>query len=347
MKRWTVWLTLALCVLAVLTLAGCGGNDKKVSGKPPRAVSVLFAESSESWRRNGLALRDTLEKDGFVVDLEFSRTADKQAEALLSAVKKKPITIIVGAVDSYALKDALAEAAKHEISVIAYDRLIMNSPHVSYYVGFDAKEIGRTQARAIERALHLKNAFGSDNIEIFAGDPKDRNAVLFYEGAMEILKPYMENGRIVVPSGETSFDRTATADWSVQNAKQRADRLLQNVYADGRPLSAVLSPNDTLAGAVRESLDASYSGPWPFITGLDADPEGVRAVAADRQGMTIDKPPSLPAQECLRLVRDIAARQAAAAKVKEYNGAVEVPAFYCRPIVIQKDNLESVHWTQP
>ena len=346
MKRWTVLLTMALCALAVLTLAGCGGNHKKVSGKPPRAVSVLFADSSDSWRRNGLALRDTLEKDGFAVTLAFSRTADKQAKELQSAVEQKPIAIIVGAVDSDALKDGLAEAAKQKIPVIAYDRLIMNSPHVSYYVGFDAKDIGRSQALAIEQALHLKNAFGADAIEIFAGDPKDRNAILFYEGAMEILKPYLANGRLSVPSGETSFAQTATADWNAQSAKQRADRLLQSVYADGRTLSAVLSPNDTLAGAIRESLDAYYSGPWPFITGLDADPEGVRAVAVDRQGMTIDKPPSLPSNECLRLVRDIAARKTAPSKVSENNGVIDVPAFFCRPIIIQKDNLESVHWTQ-
>ncbi len=346
MKRWTTLMTLALCMVMMLTLSGCGGKDKKVSGKPSRLVSVLFADSSESWRRNGLALQDVLEKDGFTVNLHFSRQAGDQVGELRQAVTQKPVTIIVGAVDGEALKDVLAEAEKHDIPIIAYDRMIMDSPHVDYYLGYDSKDIGRAQAQAIERELHLKNAFGSDNIEIFAGDPKDHNAHLFYEGAMEVLKPYIDNGRITVPSGETSFDQTATEDWSAQNAKVRADRLLQEFYSSGRALSAVLSPNDNLAGAVRDSLDAYYSGPWPFLTGLDADPEGVRAVAADRQGMTIDKPPAIATQECLRLVQEVAAKQKVTTNAVENNGVKDVPAIFCRPIIIQKDNLESVHWTK-
>ena len=347
MKRWTMLLTLALCLLSLAALTGCGGQrDNKVGGKPAQTVAVLFPESSEIWQRSGIALQIGLEKEGFLVDLRFARTAGEQTEQFQDAVGKKPVAIIIGAIDGDALKDTRAEAAKQNIPVIAYDRLIMNSSHISYFVGYDSKEIGRSQARSIERELRLKESPGSDNIEIFAGDPKDNNAHLFYEGAMEILQPYIDKGRLAIPSDEKSFEKTATNDWSEQNAKVRMGRILQLTYANERPLSAILSPNDTLATGIREALDLYYSGKWPFITGLDADPEGVRAVAADRQGMTIDKPPILPVKECQRLVKDIASGQSVPSPTKLNNGMRDVPAFLCKAAVIYKSNLESVHWTK-
>ena len=163
---------------------------------------------------------------------------------------------------------------------------------------------------------------------------------------MEILQPYLDNGRLHVPSDETAFMKAATPDWNAQNAKARMGRILQLSYANDRQLDAVLSPNDALAEGIREALDLHYQGKWPFITGLDADPEGVRAVAADRQVMTIDKPPALPVKECLRLIRDIEKGKTESATIHQSNGARDVPAFLCKPAVIDKTNLESVHWAQ-
>ena len=347
MKRWTVLFALALCVFGIAALTGCGGQkDNTLSGKPARTVSVLFAYSSDSWHRNGIALKETLEKNGFLTDLRFAQTAEEQAEQFRTAVGQNPLAIVVGAIDSDLLKDSLAEAAKRGIPIIAYDRLIMNSPHVSYFIGFDSKEIGRMQGRAVERALRLKETPGSDNIEIFAGDPRDNNSHLFYEGAMEILQPYLDSGRLHVPSDEKAFMKAATPDWSAQNAKVRMGRILQLTYANERPLDAVISPNDTLAEGIREALDIHYQGDWPFITGLDADPESVRAIAADRQLMTVDKPPALPVRECLRLIRDIEKGQTDSSAINQNNGARDVPAFLCKPEVIDKNNLDSVHWAK-
>ncbi len=340
MRRWTRFLALALCILSILTLSGCGGLG---GGKASKTVAVLFPDSSEIWRRSGSSLQDSLQKVGFVVDLRFAKTANEQTEQFRNAVNQEPLTIIIGAVDGKTLKDTLAEAAAQGIPVIAYDRLIMDSPHVSYFVGFDAEEIGRMQARSIERALRLKDPAGSDNIEIFAGDPEDSNSYLFYNGAMEILSPYLGTGRLHVPSGEAIFKQTATEDWNAEKAKARMERILQSDYANGRPIGAILSPNDNLAGGIREALELHYKGKWPFITGLDADPEGIRAIADGRQGMTIDKSPALPVKECLRLVQEIEAGQSVPTTSKVNNGMREVPAFLCKPSVIYKSNLKSVH----
>ena len=341
MKRWTMLLTLVLCAVGMLTLAGCGGADKKAAN---RTVAVLLANTSENWYQNGYAIQEALEKEGFRVDLRFASTDMQQVDDFRNAITKKPVAIITGAVNGNALKGVLAEAQKRDVPVIAYDRMIMDSPHVSYFVGFDSKEIGRAQGRAIEKALRLKDAGGSDNIELFAGDPKDANAQLFFEGAMEILQPYMEKGRLAIPSGDRTFAQATTLNWNANHAQGRMERILQNAYADGRELSAVLSPNDELAKGIRAALDAMYKGKLPFITGLDAEPEAVRAIAAGRQGMTIDKPPALPVKECLHLVRSLAEGKSPTSDIQIDNGARSVPSFLCAPAVIDKNNLESVYW---
>lgn len=343
MKRWTMLLTMALCVLGMLTLAGCGGQEK---GPQKRRVAILLANTAEIWYRNGYALQEALEKDGFHVDLRFETTEAQQIEDFREVIAKHPVAVITGAVNGFALHGVLADAQKADIPVIAYDRMIMGSPHVSYFIGFDAMEIGRAQGRAIEKALRLKEKGGSDNIELFAGDPKDINATLFFQGAMEILDPYIKSSRLAVPSNDRTFAQVATHNWNSEKAKGRMERILQASYANGRELGAVLSPNDELAKGIRAALDGAYTGKPPFITGLDADPETVRAIAAGRQGMTIDKPPMLLVKECERLVLGIAEGKALDAKAQLDNGARNVPAFLCQPVIIDKNNLESVHWVQ-
>ena len=341
-KRGLTILSLTFFAMCALLFAGCGQ-----SRTGPQKVAVLFADSSESWRRNANTLRDTLEKDGVVVDLRFAGTTKEQIEQLHQVSGGKADVIILGAVDANALQDALDGARKKQIPVIAYDRLITKSNAVSYFVAYDSKEVGRAQGHAIEKALRLKEPGSAANVELFAGDNRDHNSVLFFEGAMDILRPYIDNGRLSVPSGKKNFAEVITADWARDKAKARMAGILSANYSNGRQLHAILSPNDNLAGGIREALDESYSGDWPFITGLDCDPEALRAIAENRQGITIDKPPLPLAKKCRALLRELrngSVDTKDAARI--YNGVIEVPSFLCLPVVIDKSNIDSVSTAQ-
>lgn len=326
------WMAL-LCL--VMMLAGCGGEK---SGS--KDVAISFAISSPSWERNGLSLNEALEKDGFTADLQFAKTAEEQAAQLERFVARKPMCIVVGAVDSKSIKKVLAEAQKKEIPVIAYDRLVMDSDAVSYYVSYDNVAVGEAQARSLEKALRLKEG-GSANIEIFAGDAQDNNSRLFLNGAMKVLTPYVTSGRLSIPSGEAAFSEVYVKDWTAENAQERMKRLIGQHYSGGRELDAVLSPNDTVASGIRAALDESYSGRWPLITGQDADPEGIRAIAEGRQLSTISKPPKAMVAQCLKIVRGIQAGSVdTSTAVQTDNGSKKVPSFLCFPVTIDKDNIE-------
>ena len=201
-KTITIVLFLALGALALFLVAGCGGTQGQ-----NKNVAVAFANSSPSWQKNGQAIKDGLEQQGFAVTLEFADTADEQVSQIESLIAGDPGCIVVGAVDGGKLSDVLAKAKEKGIPVIAYDRLVMNTDAVSYYATYDNEAVGTGMGEYIVASLNLASGGGPYTMEIFAGDDGDNNAHLFYKGAMDVLKPYIDKGQIVVPSKERSEER--------------------------------------------------------------------------------------------------------------------------------------------
>ena len=338
MKKIITYLSLAIMALVLFVAASCGsdnGSSKK--------VAVAFANSSASWQKNGQTIKDTLEKEGFSVDLQFADTTDQQVQQIKDQIKASPRCLVIGAVDGSALTDVLAEAKEKKIPVIAYDRLIMDTDAVSYYAAFDTEAVGTAMGEYLEAALNLKSGAGPFNIEVFAGDPKDNNAHLFFEGAMKVLKPYMDKGQLVVPSKETGFDQVATKDWDAKNAANRMEKLL--AANPGTDYAAILSPNDGVAGGIREALAKGYSGTFPLITGQDAEPKAIEAIQSGQQAITIYKAPELLTAKCVRMIKAVVeGSKPDINDISTYNnGVITVPAYLCIPMIIDKDNTGLVH----
>ena len=335
MRKSTLIYFLLLC-LAVVFCGGCGGGGVK------KTVAVSFANSSASWQRNGEAIKSALQDEGFSVDLKFADTAADQTSHIKEMIENEPGCLVVGAVDSEGLTEVLAGAKEKNIPVIAYDRLVMKTDAVSYYASFDNEAVGDAMGEYIEAALGLKSGAGPFNIEFFAGDPADNNAHLFFNGAMKVLRPYLDNGQLVCISGEITFDAAATANWDPKNAEARMDKILAAYYADGGTLNAVLSPNDGVAGAVIASLDKSYGGSWPIITGQDADTPAIENIRAGKQTITILKNPADLTAKCVRMIKAVLeGTQPDINDVSTYNnGALTVPSYLCTPYIIDRDNLD-------
>ncbi len=330
---------LLLLALLALVLGGCGENKKQAS-----RVAIAFPSSSESWQRSGKALHDALEKEGFVVDYQYVETAREQRALITQMLDKDPKYLIVGAVDSSELAPVLETAQAKRIPVIAYDRLILGSKAVSFNVSFNNEKVGYLMGEYLENTLDLRKDGPPVNVELFAGDPADNNSKDFFNGAMKVLTPYINRGRVAVPSGETTFQQVVTRNWSRDMARERMKLLLRRHYQSGRRLSAVLAPNDNLAAGIREALGDEFKEKWPLITGQDADPEGLQAIAAGRQAMTIYKDPALLNRQCVILLKRLEAGEDldSAAPVRVDNGAKAVPAYLCTPVCIEKTNLSDV-----
>ncbi len=332
-----------LCATMILILGmfsgGCG-EDSQNSGK--RVVAVCFPNTTPSWQRNGDSLKKLLEEENFTVNVQFAGTVDEQKKQVSEVIESKPNCMVIGAIDSAAFADVLAPAKEYGIPVIAFDRIIFDTDALSYYASFDNEAIGDAMGLYFESALNLKNGGGPYNIELFAGGPADNNAHLFFKNTMAILEPYFKTGQLVCPSGQMNFDSVATADWNSANARTRMQKLLTQYYSDGKPLHAVLSPNDDIAGVILDEIQKAGK-PSPLISGLDGDPAAYERIKAGTQTFTVAKDPDVLTAKCVRMIKAVVeGTQPDINDVKTYNnGVITVPAYLCTPQIFDKTNIDS------
>jgi putative multiple sugar transport system substrate-binding protein len=285
-----------LSAAMVGSLVSCGstkssGNDAgKSSGKKTIGIAMP-AQELERWNSDGEYLKNKFESAGYNVELKFSNNdATKQNNDIIGMIDDGVDLLLIAAVDGTTLSKTLESAVEKDIPVIAYDRLIMDSNAITYYISFDNFEVGKLQGEFIRDALKLDSTAGPYNIEIVAGDSGDNNAKRFYDGELEILDEYIESGKLVIPSGLKQFELVATPGWTSENAQTNMTKILNTYYSDDKQLDAVVCANDSTALGVVQALDESYKGSnTPVITGQDGDIANLKNIVDGTQAMTVYK----------------------------------------------------------
>lgn len=343
MKKRALSLLLVVAVLAsLLTFTGCGASSAKLIG-----VSMP-TKSLQRWNQDGENMKKSLEAAGFEVVLEYANDkVDQQVTQIENMITKGCKVIVIASIDGTALKGALAAAAKEDIKIIAYDRLILDSPDVDYYATFDNYLVGKIQGEYIEGALGLKDGKGPFNMEAFGGSPDDNNAFYFNRGAMDVLKPYLDNGQLVCVSGQLDMEQIAIQGWKAEGAQARMDNLLTANYSD-KKLDLVLSPNDSLAQGIVASLRAAGYGsadkPFPVLTGQDCDVINVKMLIAGEQSMSIFKDTRTLADQVVKMTTAIMNKtEVPVNDTSTYdNGVKVVPSYLCAPVFADKNNYEEL-----
>ena len=252
--------------------------------------------------------------------------------------------IVIAAIEGSSLGSALDLAKEKGVPVIAYDRLLMDSDAVSYYATFDNYMVGTKQGTYVKEALDLDNAEGPFNLEITAGDPGDNNARYFYQGAMDVLQPYLDEGKLVVKSGQIDFNDVATPTWKTEVAQQRASSILSSFYADGSDIDVWLCSNDSTALGVTNALEDAYDGEWPIITGQDCDISNVKNMIAGKQSMSVFKDTRTLAAQVVKMVGQILAGEEVDVNDTETydNNVIVVPSYLCEPVFADVNNYKEL-----
>lgn len=307
---------------------------------------VMPTNSLQRWNQDGANMKEQLEKAGYEVDLQYANNdVATQVSQIENMILGGVEVLVVASIDGSALGTVLAQAKENDIKVIAYDRLLTDTPDVDYYATFDNYKVGTIQGLFIEEKLDLKNAEGPFNFELFAGSPDDNNARYFHAGAWDILKPYFEAGKIVVKSGQTEFEKIAILGWGTKDAQARMDNLLTG-YADGTKLDAVLSPNDSLALGITNSLiQAGYTlDDFPLITGQDCDIANTQNIIKGYQAMSVFKDTRTLAAQVVTMVDAILKGEEVPVNDTETydNGIKVVPSFLCDPVFADVSNYREL-----
>src|ERR1700759_2510212 len=191
---------LSAAALGALILTG----PAFAQGKPTVGIAMP-TKASARWIDDGNNIVKILKERGYNTDLQYAEDdIPNQLSQVENMVTKGAKVLVIASIDGTTLSDVLAQAKAKGITIIAYDRLIRDTPNVDYYATFDNFQVGVLQAQSIETALGLKEGKGPFNIELFGGSPDDNNAYFFYDGAMSVLQPYIERGKLVVVSKQTA-----------------------------------------------------------------------------------------------------------------------------------------------
>ena len=292
------------------------------------------------WAGDGYAMSSRLESAGYNTDLRFAdNNVEIQRDQIDEMIDEGVKVLIIAPIDPTALEAQMARAKAAGIPVISYDRLIMDTDAVSYYTTFDNYLTGVVQGRYIRAALNLDNANGPFNLEITAGDPGDNNAALFYQGAMDTLRPFIQSGKLTVKSGQADFDDVTTAAWKTENAGARAAGIITEYYANDT-VHAWLCSNDSTALGVTEALRENYNGDWPIITGQDCDIENVKNIIRGQQSMSVFKDTGDLAAQAAKMAGQIINGQEVDVNDTEtyYNGVKKVEAYSYMPGYVDAGN---------
>jgi putative multiple sugar transport system substrate-binding protein len=305
-------------------------------------------KSSARWISDGESMVQQFEDSGYETLLQYAEDdIPTQLSQIENMIVRGVDVLVIASIDGTTLSSALRQAASMDIEVIAYDRLIRGSEHVSYYATFDNFQVGVLQASYIEDALNLDDGEGPYNIELFGGSPDDNNAYFFYNGAMSVLQPYIDNGQLVVKSGQTGMDTVSTLRWDGSVAQARMDNLLSAYYSDDQ-VDAVLSPYDGLSIGIISSLKGVGYGsgnlPMPVITGQDAEIPSVKSILAGEQTMTVFKDTRELARVTVGMVDAIfTGSEPEITDTSTYdNGVKVVPSYLLKPVTVDASNWERV-----
>ena len=371
MKVGKVFAAATAGVLA-LALSACGGNGA-ATDEPSASASAagefrvgvaMPTQTSERWIADGNAVKAGLEADGFVVDLQYAGDdIPTQSQQVDQMITNGADVLIIAAIDGTALAAQLQAAADKGIPVIAYDRLIRDSANVDFYVTFDNFKVGVMQADSLLVGLGLLKEDGSKgdatgpfNVELFAGSLDDNNAFFFFNGAMSVLQPYIDEGTLVVKSGQTKIEQAATLRWLQETAQKRMEDLLTSTYSDGSKVDGVLSAYDGLSRGIITALqNAGYGSggvAMPPVTGQDAEIASVKLIADDVQFASIFKDTRKLAAQAVLATKDYAAGNVPEPNDEETydNGVKVVPSFLLESDIVYKDTIQTLlvdseYWT--
>ncbi|GAB3583049.1 sugar ABC transporter substrate-binding protein ChvE [Leifsonia lichenia] len=349
--------TVAVAAAAALALSGCSsrgssGDSTGAAGFDKGATIgvALPTKTSENWVLAGGLFTDGLKEAGFKGDVQYaggSGVSDQQSQ-IQSMITNGAKVVIIGAVDGGQLAAQAKAAHDAGATVIAYDRLILNTKDVDYYVAYDNEKVGELQGQALLDGMKAKYPGKTKyNIELFSGSPDDANSKVFFDGAMKVLQPKIDDGTLTVVSKQTDIKQTSTQGWLPANAQTRMDTLLAANYGSTE-LDGVLSPNDTLARAIITSVQGAGK-PVPIVTGQDSEAESVKSIMAGVQYSTINKDTRALVKQAIAMVSDLQqGKKPETNDDKSYNNGVKVvPAYLLTPVVVTKENAAEAYANDP
>jgi putative multiple sugar transport system substrate-binding protein len=323
------------------------------SGAPQVGI-VLPTKDEPRWIQDEARFNELLATAGVPVEILFSQGDSAKEKANVESLLTKGIQVLILTPQDGAAAAAAAEAARDAgVKVIAYDRLILGTDAVDYYVTFDSVAVGEAQAQYL-----VDNATGTGNpLYLYAGAASDNNAFLFFEGAWNVLQPKIADGTFVIKNSseavalqdkpELTRDEMAniigqvTTNWDFNTAKSLAEANLTVATAADKGNVFILAPNDGTARAIADAFATDPDVASYVVTGQDAEIASVQYIIDGKQSMTVLKDVRTLAADAIAAAQAFLAGETPEQTNTYNNGAFDVPAKPSEVITVDKANVKA------
>ncbi len=340
-------LTLTSLVILAMVAAAAFANGSKESASSSSSsgsmssggkVALLLPETKTTRyetadRPDFEAKMKALDPSVQIIYNNANQDANLQLSQAEAALTNGAQVLVLDPVDSASAAVIANKAKAQGVPVIAYDRLVLNSDGVNYYISFDNVQVGKLQAQALVNKL---NSMGiqKPTIVMINGSPTDNNAKLFKQGAHSVFDPLVAQGKLVIAK---EYD---TPDWSPDQAQ---NEMQQALTALGNKVDGVYCANDGTASGAIAAMRAAGLSPLPPVTGQDAELAAIKRILAGQQYMTIYKAIKPEAEAAAELAYDLLMKKPVPASMTNgqttNNGSIDVPSVLLKPIVVTKDNV--------
>ena len=312
------------------TTAPVAGNGKVALLLPETKTTRYETADRPDFQQKFMALCPSCE----IIYSNANQNADTQLAQAEAALTNGAKVLVLDPVDSAAAAAIASKATAQGVPVIAYDRLILNSDGVNYYISFDNQKVGQLQAQSLVAEL-AKLGKPDPGIVMINGSPTDNNAKLFKEGAHGVLDTLVAAKKLTITK---EYD---TPDWSPDQAQ---NEMQQALTALGNKVDGVYAANDGTAGGAIAAIRAAGLQPVPPITGQDAELAAIQRILSGDQYMTVYKAIKPEAEAAAQLAYDLLTKTAVPANMTNSqtvnNGKIDVPAVLLTPVAVTQSNVK-------
>ncbi|MEN1761111.1 sugar ABC transporter substrate-binding protein [Anoxynatronum sibiricum] len=334
MSKKLVWLLLLVMVTTLFTAC----SEPTATSAPASNESTEVAAEVEKPIKIGISL-PTQREERWVLDKEnFERVAEelgvevavqiadndaaRQQSQCENLISQGVDVLIIAPHDGAAAANIVNMAHEAGIKVISYDRLIMNSP-VDLYLTFDSLIVGEMQAEWV-----LSQA-PTGNIALLAGDPGDYAAVLYRQGALNVLQPKIDSGDITLVLDQEC------KDWQPSEALRHIENVLT---VHNNDIQGIVAPNDGTAGAAIQALAAQgLAGKVP-VSGQDAEVDAIKRIIEGTQGITIFNDIRDLGRAAIESAIKFANNEPVETKKSYNNGTHDIPTIEAPPALVDINN---------
>ena len=320
-------------------LTACSNTDNNDGNDQQKRVALLLPDNSriDRWGTDLKNLEDAMATYGIkttsYVAPETAEGADEQVEQLKKAINDGVKVIVLTTVDYKKINESGLLEQHPDVKLVCHDRFVFDNPRIAFFSSTNTKDVGRMQAQFLIDQFQASGK-ASMTLEILQGPAFDGNSKDYYDGAMELLQKFIDDGKLVVKSGKTTFDDVKGDSWSIADEKKAmADRLKS--YAEGECPDMVLAAADNAAQGAVAALEEAGITNMPIITGQDNSPASQALIKSGKQAMTIDKNLKDMANNTAMIVYNLMMNL----PITGTQTVAGIPTVYSKITVITKDDL--------